>query len=78
MGGLLQCFNIIEKETIVFKIDNSNYMCGRIFQQDGKEIDYVSRMQGAHGKTCSTWVWSVNWIETGMSNNVTYLTVKLI
>lgn len=77
LGRMLQCFNISKKETILFTIDDSNYVCGRIFQQDGKEIDYVSRIQGVHAKLCSTWVCSVNWNVSGMSSDVTYLIFSL-
>lgn len=69
LGGMLQCFNIVEKETIVFTMDATNYILVRIYQEDGREIEYVSRMKTAPAKPSKTWIWSVNWDEDDMCNN---------
>lgn len=46
MKKMMEHFKLSEKETIIFTINNTNVMSARIFKQDGKEIDYSSRIKG--------------------------------
>lgn len=68
LGGMLECFRVNEKETTIFTMDDNNYICARIYQKDGKEIDYVSCMNSVAPRICRNWVWSVVWNESGYSN----------
>lgn len=44
--SMLSFFRVIWKETLVFQADSTNVIRARIYQNNGKEIDYVSRMFG--------------------------------
>ncbi|KAK1378623.1 hypothetical protein POM88_025367 [Heracleum sosnowskyi] len=55
-----------EGETVIFTMDSSNVLNARIYQVDGKEVDYKGRCHG-NSKNCeSSWIWSVDYnSETG-------------
>lgn len=54
LGAMLDCFKVVVNETIVFTIDQGSVLRARIYQIDGKEIDYTSRMTGVESKKNGT------------------------
>ena len=57
----MECFKLQPRETIVFTIDNSSLLYGRIYQEDGKEINYVNRIINTSSGKVGTWFWNVEW-----------------
>lgn len=66
LRGLLELFRVVTNETIIFTMNASKNISARIYQVDGKEIDYVSRMVGNPASKCSGWMWRVICDEDGM------------
>lgn len=58
---MLKRFKLKGKETIILTIDNSSVIYGRIYDIDGKEIDYASRCNGISSTVNTGWFWNVNW-----------------
>lgn len=58
-------------------MDATNYILVRIYQEDGREIEYVSRMKTAPAKPSKTWIWSVNWDEDDMCNNFSQINLNI-
>jgi hypothetical protein len=58
---MLKRFRLKGKETIIFTIDDSSVLYGRIYDIDGKEIDYASRCNGISTTVSSAWLWDVKW-----------------
>lgn len=62
-------FKLTEKETIVFTIDNDSVMYARIYQKDGKEIDYERRADGISSNAVESCLWDVDCdFDTGKKN----------
>ena len=57
----MECFKLQPRETIVFTIDNNSLLYGRIYQEDGKEINYVNRIINTSSGKVGTWFWNVEW-----------------
>ena len=47
LEDMLKHLKVIEKEAIVFSMNNSNVMTARIFQKDGMEIAYKRGIRSA-------------------------------
>ncbi|KAK1354320.1 hypothetical protein POM88_047576 [Heracleum sosnowskyi] len=57
----MKYFNLKAGETVIFTMDSSNVLNARIYQVDGKEIDYTGWCHG-NSKICdSSWIWSVDY-----------------
>lgn len=63
---MLKLFEVVEHETLIFMINEDRIVHGRIYQRDGKEIDYLGRMNGSPSSSSTAWIWSVTWNELGM------------
>ncbi|KAK1352216.1 hypothetical protein POM88_053480 [Heracleum sosnowskyi] len=57
---MMDRFKLRPKETIIFTIDKSKMMQGRIYQEDGLEIDYVSRSTYESSEAISNCFWDVD------------------
>lgn len=64
--NMMKCYKVIANETIVFTIDDSKVMYGRIYLEDGKEADYVHRFLAGSAERCKNWVWSLKWKDCGI------------
>lgn len=58
---ILDHFHVCPKETVIFTMDNSTILHGRVYQEDGREIDYTNRLKGCSIRGGSNWIWSINW-----------------
>lgn len=65
LTDMLKYFKVESKETLVFKLDVSNIISARIYQKNGKEIDYVTRMFGNPSITRLRWIWNLVWNDDG-------------
>ncbi|KAL8128308.1 hypothetical protein AgCh_015047 [Apium graveolens] len=59
LSEMLHCFKVVEDETIILIIDEGSVLHCRIYQNDGKEIDYGSRITGDAGKKSGQWIWAL-------------------
>ncbi|KAK1378495.1 hypothetical protein POM88_025239 [Heracleum sosnowskyi] len=58
---MMDYFKLRQRETIIFTMNNSSVLSGRIFQPDGKEIDYGCRFLETSDDEFSIWFWNVKW-----------------
>ncbi|KAK1361406.1 hypothetical protein POM88_045880 [Heracleum sosnowskyi] len=58
---ILDYFHVCPKETAIFTMDNTTILHGRLYQEDGREIDYTNRLKGCSISGGSNWIWSINW-----------------
>lgn len=56
---IMRQFNLKAKETIIFTMDNSNVLHGRIYQEDGKEIDYSRCSSRSPKRSMTRCLWEV-------------------
>lgn len=64
---MLKYFKVESKEILVFKFDWSDIISVRIFQKDGKEIDYIGRMIGTVERGSPTLMWNTKRKENGIN-----------
>ncbi|KAK1360810.1 hypothetical protein POM88_045284 [Heracleum sosnowskyi] len=57
----MKYFNLKAGETVIFTMDSSNVLNARIYQVDGKEVDYTGRCHGNLKNCESSWIWSVDY-----------------
>ncbi|KAK1401088.1 hypothetical protein POM88_000693 [Heracleum sosnowskyi] len=57
----MKYFNLKPRETVIFTMDNSNVLYARIYQVDGKEINYAGRCNGNSNYSDRTWIWNVDY-----------------
>ncbi|KAK1374358.1 hypothetical protein POM88_030551 [Heracleum sosnowskyi] len=58
---ILDYFHVCPKETAIFTMDNTTILHRRLYQEDGREIDYTNRLKGCSISGGSNWIWSINW-----------------
>ncbi|KAK1388930.1 hypothetical protein POM88_017108 [Heracleum sosnowskyi] len=58
---ILDYFHVCPKETAIFTMDNTTILHGRLYQEDGREIDYTNRLKGCSISGGSNWIWSITW-----------------
>lgn len=60
-------FKLKGNETMVFTVNSTNVMHGRIYDRDGKEIDYENHAFGIQNNGMSGSFWDVEWdLDTGI------------
>ncbi|KAK1384321.1 hypothetical protein POM88_022056 [Heracleum sosnowskyi] len=57
----MKYFNLKPRGTVIFTMDNSNVLYARIYQVDGKEINYAGRCNGNSNFSDHTWIWNVDY-----------------
>lgn len=58
---MVERFDLRKKETVVFTINDSNVLFARIYQMDGKEINYENRSIDILNYGQINWFWNVLW-----------------
>ncbi|KAK1402871.1 hypothetical protein POM88_002476 [Heracleum sosnowskyi] len=72
---ILKLFHVSPKETVIFTMDNTTILHGRVYQEDGKEIDYSNRLKGCSISGGTNWIWSIHWnneIEAAESDDINH------
>lgn len=60
LKGMIDRFSLRVNDTIIFTMNKSKAMFARIYQQDGKEIDYENWKFENSNLATSGWFWDVN------------------
>lgn len=55
VGKIFELVHIRSRETIIFTMSN-NSLYGRVYQEDGKEIDYSKRRYQNSNNASSYWI----------------------
>lgn len=68
LDKFMKYFNLKPRETVIFTMDDSNVLHARIYQVDGKEINYAARCNENSTVSDGTWIWNVDYnSDTGMN-----------
>lgn len=70
IGKILEVFHVSQRETVVFSLDN-NILHARVYQEDGREIDYSKRVHGCLKNEYSNWIWAIDWNQKSGKNQIT-------
>lgn len=73
-------FKLKGNETVIFTIDNTDVIYGRVYERDGKERDYESRVAGIRSNGMDSCFWDVAWdLDTCIINfyDLVYTTFNL-
>lgn len=62
LEAMMENLKLTPRETIIFTMNNSNVLYGRIFQEDGKEIDYSRSCSILSNHGINNWFWDVSWL----------------
>ncbi|WOH09637.1 hypothetical protein DCAR_0729095 [Daucus carota subsp. sativus] len=55
---MLMYYKLKPKETIIFTLNETDVLYGRVYQCNGAEIDYQSRAKHEHDHNADEWIWS--------------------
>lgn len=78
MKRMMTHFNLRPKETIIFKMNNTNVIYARIYEEDGKELNYATRSANMSTATVKTWFWNVNCEAESGKNIITCVVIVYI
>lgn len=71
IGKVLEVFHVSHRETVIFSLDH-NILHARVYQEDGKEIDYLKRVNGCLKNEFSNWIWAIDWTDkSGKQKHIT-------
>lgn len=73
LKGMIDRFSLREKDTIIFTMNKSKVMYARIYQEDGKEIDYENRKSENTNLATSGWFWDVNFTKESGILEIIYI-----
>lgn len=61
LEAMMENLKLTPRETVIFTMNNSDVLYGRIFEEDGKEINYSRSSSSVSINGISNWFWNVDW-----------------
>ena len=78
LGQVMELFKLRRNELIIFKFGDRNIIFGRVYQQDGMEIDYYKRTMNISVNPLSECFWQLDLtFDSGMTLNCFILSIQL-
>ena len=62
---MLTYYKLKPKETIIFTLNETDVLYGRVYQCNGAEIDYQSRAKHEHDDNADEWIWRLRHVTLG-------------